>query len=325
MADQNEELFEQMRHLEDFKTQKFPHIHPDGQPSDAPHGPPPMPPVHTVAMSPHHHHHEPPPPPYKSPKDPYAHAGDIDNIAQMRTYVLQQLGSPVICVELSTEQLDNCILDCVRYVQRYYMDVGSYRDYLKMELKRGVTHYKICQELESVVSFELTSWLASGINDLFTVSHNLLYNEMNSLNGWQFAGSCWGNNSSYGDVLGSWNASLMWLKEIKNDFAASFQVRYNNLEHELSVWPTPKHDVVGLMYVYRRQTASKIFNNPIFRRMVVAAAGKVWANALSKYNLTLAGGGTLNATQLYSTYQTEYDWCIERIDKESPNGYFFVG
>jgi len=46
---------------------------------------------------------------------------------------------------------------------------------------------------------------------------------------------------------------------------------------------------------------------------------------LSKYNLTLAGGGTLNATQMYSNFVTEYDWCIERIDKESPNGYFFVG
>jgi hypothetical protein len=59
--------------------------------------------------------------------------------------------------------------------------------------------------------------------------------------------------------------------------------------------------------------------------MAVAAAGKVWANALSKYNLTLAGGGTLNATQMYSNFVTEYDWCVERIDKESPNGYFFVG
>ena len=294
---------------------------PDGRPAPIP--PVPNPPVHH--LMPTHRHPAPPPLPYRNPKDPYAHMGDIDNIAQMRTYILQQLGSPVICVELSEEQLNNCILDAVRYVQRYYMDVGSYKDYLMMELKKGITHYKICQELEQVVTFELTSWLASGINDLFTVSHNLLYNEMNSLNGWQFAGSCWGNNSSFGDVLGSWNATLTWLKELKNDFGPSFQVRYNNLEHELSVWPTPKHDVIGLMWVYRRQNAAKIFNNPIYRKLVVAMAGRVWANALSKYNLTLAGGGTLNATQLYSNYDKDYDWCLQRIDKESPNGYFFVG
>lgn len=234
-------------------------------------------------------------------------------------------GSPTICVEISTDQLDAIILDCVKYVQRYYMDVGSYRDYLMMELKKGITHYKICQELEQVVTFELTSWLASGINDLFTVSHNLLYNEMNSLNGWQFAGSCWGNNSSFGDVLGSWNATLTWLKELKNDFGPSFQIRYNNLDHELSVWPTPKHDVIGLMWVYRRQNAAKIFNNPLFRKLCVASAGRVWARALSKYNLTLAGGGQLNAAALLSSYEEEYKWVIERIDKESPNGYFFVG
>ena len=139
---------------------------PNGRPPFVP--PMPNPPVHTVAMPPHPGP-KPPPLPYKNPKDPYAHMGDIDNIAQMRTYILQQLGSPVICVELSEEQLNNVILDTVRYVQRYYMDVGSYKDYLMMELKKGITHYKICQELEQVVTFELTSWLASGIKDLFTV------------------------------------------------------------------------------------------------------------------------------------------------------------
>lgn len=51
----------------------------------------------------------------------------------------------------------------------------------------------------------------------------------------------------------------------------------------------------------------------------------IWTNAMRKYQLTLAGGGTLNADSLYSSYEKEHDWCIERIDKESPNGEFFVG
>lgn len=260
--------------------------HPDG--INDPHAHPELtPPFFNKPLTPMHHP-GPPPKPYKNPLDPYAHMGDIDNIAQMRNYILQMLGSPTICVELADEQLDSIILWAVSYVQKYLMDVGSYRDYLMMELKKGVTHYKICQELEQVVTFELTSWLASGINDLFTVSHNLLYNELHSMNGWQFAGSCWGNNSSYGDILGSWNASLTWLKELKNDFGPSFQVRYNRLDHELSVWPTPKHDVVGLMWVYRRQNAAKIFNDPLYRMLVVAAAGRVWTSELAKFDITIA-------------------------------------
>jgi hypothetical protein len=266
---------------------------------------------------------------YKSSCDRYAGVGDIDDtitaLDEMKAYVLRQLGSPTICVELSDDQLRDVILDSVRYVQRYYLNVGSHRDYLIMEVKRGVSHYKLCQELESVVSFEISNGLAGGINDLFTVTHNLLYNEMHSMNGWQFSGSCWGNNSSYGDILGSWNATLVWLKELKNDFSPAYQVKFNNLTKELSLWPSPKKDSLGLIEVYKRQRAVEIFNNPQFRKLVVASAGKIWANALSKYNITIAGGGALNAGTLYSNYKEDYDKAVERIDKESPNGYFFVG
>ena len=68
---------------------------------------------------------------------------EIQNMAQMRNYVKMMLGSPVICVEISDEQLNYIIGDAIRYVQRYYFGQGNYRDYLVMELVPGQTHYKI--------------------------------------------------------------------------------------------------------------------------------------------------------------------------------------
>lgn len=262
---------------------------------------------------------------YVPKKDPWAKAGEIENLYQMRQFIKRQLGAPLICVELSDEQIDDVIFNCIKYVQRYYLEVGNYRDYLKMELKTGITHYQICQDLASVVDFELTNWLNNGINDLFTVPHCMLYNEMQSMNGWRFGGTCWGNNAGYGNVLGSWNSSLVWLEQLKMDFATQYQVHYNEEAHELTVAPTPKHDEVGLLTVYKRQSTAKIFNSILFRKLVVAECGMLWTAALSKYNLTLAGGGTLNASQMFSNYQTERDKIQDRIDKESPNGYFTVG
>ena len=51
----------------------------------------------------------------------------------------------------------------------------------------------------------------------------------------------------------------------------------------------------------------------------------IWTNALRKYSLTIAGGGQLNGDSLYSSYKERYDAAIERVDKESPHGFIYVG
>lgn len=248
----------------------------------------------------------------------------IQNLIQLKTYIKGQLGSPVICVEISDMQLEDIIRDTVQYIWRYYYKEGSYRDYLCLELIPGKTHYKICQELESVVDFQTASWLGN-INELFTVPHNVLYDSMMSLNNFSYNGICYGD-SSYGDVMGNFNAQLVWLEQVKFDLGEAYQVSYNQKEKELAVWPSPRRKVHGLMEVVKRQKSSHIFNDYWFKELVVCKAGMVWSSALKKYSLTISGGGTINADALYSQYYERYQAAIERIDKESPNGHcIFVG
>ena len=264
------------------------------------------------------------PPPPQNTCDPVLEGTMIQNVAQLRNYIKLMLGSPVICIEISDQQLDYIIGDALRYVHRYYFRRGHFRDYLIMELQPGKTHYKICQELETVVDFQTSNWLGD-INELFTLPHNALYDSVMSMNSSSiFRGSCYGNSAGYGDMLGNWNASLMWLEQAKIDFGEAYQVRYNEAEKELSVWPTPRKPVRGIMEVYKRQRSIKVFNDIMFRKLVVAWAGQVWTNALRKYSLTIAGGGTLNADSLYSSYKEQYDWCIEQIRLESPAGEFYM-
>lgn len=264
------------------------------------------------------------PPPPQNTCDPVLEGTMIQNVAQLRNYIKLMLGSPVICIEISDQQLDYIIGDALRYVHRYYFRRGHFRDYLIMELQPGKTHYKICQELETVVDFQTSNWLGD-INELFTLPHNALYDSVMSMNSSSiFRGSCYGNSAGYGDMLGNWNASLMWLEQAKIDFGEAYQVRYNEAEKELSVWPTPRKPVRGIMEVYKKQTSRKIFNDIMFRKMVVARAGMVWTNSLRKYSLTIAGGGTLNADSLYASYKEEYDYCLENIRLESPAGEFYM-
>lgn len=302
--------------------------HPGPRPVPPQPGPKPPQPGPRPPMPPHPGPRPMPPrPPEPVPTlicDPVLESTMLQNMAQVRNYIKLMLGSPVICVEISDEQLNYIIADCVRYIQRYYFRQGNFRDYLILELQPGKTHYKICQELETVVDFNTSNWLGD-INELFTLPHNALYDSVMSMNSSSiFRGACYGNSAGYGDMLGSWNAALMWLEQAKVDFGESFQVRYNEKEKELSIWPSPRKPTRGIMEVYKRQRSVKIFNDIMFRKMVVARAGMVWTNALRKYSITLAGGGQLNADSLYSSYKEEYDYCLENIRLESPNGEFWM-
>lgn len=241
----------------------------------------------------------------------------IQNITQLKAYIKGQLGSPIICCEITDSQLEDVIRDTVQYIWRYYYKEGAYRDYLCMELIPGKTHYKICQELESVVDFQTANWLGN-INELFTVPHNLLYDQMMGMNNFNYNGMCYGD-SSYGDVMGNFNATLVWLEQVKFDLGEAYQVSYNQKEKELYVWPSPRRKVHGLMEVVKRQHSSKIFNDYWFKELVVCKAGMVWSSALKKYTLTIAGGGSVNADALYSQYYERYQAAIEQVYKESPN------
>jgi len=264
--------------------------------------------------------------PGPSPKDGYCAARDgflqahrIQNVQQLMDYVLHELGSPQICVELDQQTMLYAILDIVQWFHKYYYGYGAYQDYLIMELQPGKHKYKLCQELQSVVDFKTTNWFGS-INELFTVPHALLYDQVLSMNN-TWNGACYGNSAAYGDVLGSWTATLTWMAEADMMFGEKYQVKYNEYEQELTVYPTPKKPTKGLMKVYKRQRTEQMFNDPIFRKMLVAHCGKLWTNRLRKYQLQLAGGGTLGADSLYAGYEKDYDWCVERIELESPNGH----
>ncbi len=241
--------------------------------------------------------------------------GRIQNIPHLRSYIKNMLGAPVICIEISDEQIDNIIRDTIQYIQRYYYDEGSYSDYLILELIPNVTKYKIAQDLEAVVDFRSSNWLGS-INDLFTVPHNLLNNQTLGMN---MIGGTFGNNA-YGGVLGNWTATLTWMKEARQMFGEHYTVNYNEKEKELTVLPSVRKKTKGMIQVYRRQRIEKIFNDFMFKKMVVAKTGMVWTNALRKYSLNISGGGTLNADSLYSSYKEDYDWCIDKIEGESPVG-----
>jgi hypothetical protein len=261
-------------------------------------------------------------PKYCEHRDPYYDIGWIDNLASLKAYVLRQLGAPRICVELSDEQLMDLIGDCIRYFWKYYSQ-GHREDYLAFELVPGMTHYKICQELEEVVDLELASWLGN-VDNLLTPVNNMMVNQFLPYGGGKYVSTCWGT-SDYGDILGNWNATLTWLEEAKMDFGRKYRVKYIREQKALSVWPTPKFPERALLRVYKREHFINLIQDPLFRELLVAKAGWLWTLGMRKYTLQLAGGGQLNGDSLASDFKQDIKDIKDRIDLESPVNEIIVG
>jgi hypothetical protein len=255
-------------------------------------------------------------------RDPYYDIGWIDNLSALKAYILRQLGAPKICVELTDEQLTDIIGDTLRYFWKYYSQ-GHREDYLAFELVPGMTHYKICQELEEVVDLELASWLGN-VDNLLTPVNNMMVNQFLPYGGGKYVSTCWGT-SDYGDILGNWNATLTWLEEAKMDFGRKYRVKYIREQKALSVWPTPKFPERALLRVYKREHFMNLIQDPLFRELLVAKAGWLWTLGMRKYTLQLAGGGQLNGDSLASDFKQDIKDIKERIDLESPVNEIIVG
>ena len=255
-------------------------------------------------------------------RDPYYDLGWIDNLSALKAYILRQLGAPKICVELTDEQLTDIIGDTLRYFWKYYSQ-GHREDYLAFELVPGMTHYKICQELEEVVDLELASWLGN-VDNLLTPVNNMMVNQFLPYGGGKYVSTCWGT-SDYGDILGNWNATLTWLEEAKMDFGRKYRVKYIREQKALSVWPTPKFPERARLRGYKREHFINLLQDPLFLELLVAKARWLWTLGMRKYTLQLAGGGQLNGDSLASDFKQDIKDIKDRIDLESPVNEIIVG
>lgn len=255
-------------------------------------------------------------------RDPYADIGRLENIRALMAYILRQLGAPRICVELTEEQLLDIIGDSIRYFWKYYIQ-GHREDYLAFELVPGMTHYKICQDLEEVVDLETSSWLGS-VDNLLTPVNNMMVNQFLPYGGAKFTSTCYGT-ADYGNILGNWDATLTWLEEAKMTFGRKYQVKYIREEKLLLVKPTPRFPTKCLLRVYKREHVENIIQDPLFREFVVAKAGWLWTLGLRKYTLQLAGGGQLNGDSLAADFKQDIKDIKERIDLETPVNEIVVG
>lgn len=252
----------------------------------------------------------------------------INTLPAYREYIKRKLGSPVVNIEVDNDQIDQIIEDSVQDFHRYTYGESTYRDALAITLSAGVSAYYLGPSVESVLDISLMN-TPNNINTLFTPQHQLLYQDWVTNANYPGGGGGAGGNSSAGlggaMVMSNYDISMIYLKEIEDHFVRKYSAQFDTNDMTLRIWPTPNADTFGLLQVYTRQTSENLYNNPLLKKLVVARTMIQWGLHLIKYNITLPGGGQLNASTYLEKGERDEAAALESMVKESHPPIFLVG
>lgn len=223
----------------------------------------------------------------------------ITNLNQFIDYIKLMMGQSVVNIEVSDEQFAQIAEDTIQTFQKYTYGDATYRDVLSINLSANVSAYQLPDGIDSVVDMALSTSHGS-INELFTIQNQFLYPQLQ--NGAILGGAGTGLNGprSQGGqgALSEYNITMITLRDMQDFFQKRFTCQFSSNTNTLRVWPTPDYDCVAMLTVWRKESSEKLYNNYHVKNLAVAKGFIMLGLNLGKYNMNLAGGGTINA-QMY--------------------------
>lgn len=242
----------------------------------------------------------------------------FDSLMEMRNYLKKRMGWPVVCVEISDDQLNQIILDVIGIAHRYLHNEAAYRDFVVFKIEKNKSKYEMPCDITAVVDFSVMSYL-NDINVLFSPTNMLLYNE------WVNQGNYPGGPGSGGASIVSYDVAMMYFGEICSQFDTKYLADYTEPSRTLRLQPTPKADGVGLLECWKKVRVKDLLDHVIVKELCYARALMEWGMHLSKYSITMSGGGSVNGQDIYSNGKELWDNWFERLQNEAWFPQFFVG
>jgi hypothetical protein len=246
---------------------------------------------------------------------------EIQNWTEMVNYVKSQLGAGVVCVEVSDQQIVEEIENCIQITQRYLSGEGNYEAIIPLQTESGVAEYHIDANIAQVIKI-LGPFGPGDVTNWFSAEHHLLYPALLSGNMFRASGADGGRA-----ILGNFETQMQYIKDIDIEFGTHYYpLSWREQAKLLTIAPTPECQHVLGLHVYLKERCIHLFNNILFKRLVVGGVGMRWARNLLKYaSLTLPGGSNIAASELLNTYKEQYDQWLERIRTEGDAPAFVIG
>lgn len=235
----------------------------------------------------------------------------ITTATEFKQWILTELGSPVITVELADAQLQQALDEAVLDFTRYNYSEGNYRDFLALNLSANIASYDLSGAgISDVVDMIMSVGGNGNINMLFTPS-NMILSPMDFVKLSNF-------------MIVDWHVAMMKLAEINEYFTVKYIGKYSTGSQQLRVVPTPTENTRVMMEIYKKETAVNLYNNQLVKKLALARAMMIWGRILRKYTITLPGGGTLSGPEILADGKEMEEKILQQLKDESEPPGFFV-
>jgi len=227
------------------------------------------------------------------------------NRATFSTYILEELGQPVIRINVSTTQVDHVVDEALDFYHEYH-EAGEERSYIAIQLSpANIASNSVIlpSNVTSVLKvIDPNVFGGSVVGDaLFSINYH-----MGSDMVWQMQGQGSGGMVSYA-IMQQYMAEM----DAMMSPAPPFRFRHHNgilhVDQKLSVLlGENKYLVAECMQTLDPDSNPRIWGDRYLRRLATAYLKLQWGMNLSKYeNIQLPSGITMNGSQLVANAKEE--------------------
>ncbi|WP_298751789.1 hypothetical protein [uncultured Arcobacter sp.] len=216
----------------------------------------------------------------------------ITTKAQFKTYILEELGSPNINIEITDNQLEHVIQDGLDRFYEHHVD-GLDNGILIVDTNSDTNEYTLPDEIYTV---EYVFPEREVLNDEpLLVTQPMYVNEFVYYSG--------------GYSLVDTVISRMRYEETANYFDKKLLFDYNGTTKRFYLYDVS--DIVGnkvALFVHKIPNVETIYNNRWLKQYTIALAGIVWGRNISKYDGSpLPSGISINWQNIQSQYKEMKD------------------
>jgi hypothetical protein len=247
----------------------------------------------------------------------------VTNREELKQYCLRALGSPLINIDITDEQMEDRIDEAISYFREYYFD-GIEKVYLKHQLKQEDIDNRYI-ELPSHVwavnrVFPYPTSSSSSQLNIFDLQYQLRMNDLRDLTS---------TSMIYYQQVMSHISLIDYLLNTQKQF------RFNKLNGKLYIddrWNTNRGLGVDQWLIFDAYTAlnpddsPRLWNERLFKEYTIALFKKQWGGNLSKYqNVTLPGGITLDGQRILDEGKQEQEDIENQIMNQLSPLEFYLG
>jgi hypothetical protein len=215
-----------------------------------------------------------------------AYAPRVQTKSQFKQYILRQLGSPVVNIEITDDQLDDAIDNALElFMQQAYSGVTE--RYVALELVAGTQSYMLPYDMFAVLeikSLEMGGLTNSAPSNIFSMN--------------QFIASDLYRGSGKIDLL-SYEMTNELISTLDLMFSKKITFDFNCVSKELYLFENPTSSERVLVHAYMKNVptyvtnpvagepdieGTNIYNELIVKNLASSYARRQWADNLMKYN-----------------------------------------